>query len=103
MGRSRSGGRRRLLLAGTLAPPQRPPRRLPHILVVDDNREIRESLALFLKKSGRRALTADNAEAARKALKEGIKEGDSLRMKPAEDVNDEDIKGLIAYVRAFKK
>ena len=42
----------------------------PHILVVDDNREIRESLALFLKKNGRRASVAENAEAARKAIKE---------------------------------
>ena len=42
----------------------------PHILVVDDNRDIRESLAQFLKKNGRRATTAENAEAARKAIKE---------------------------------
>src|SRR5688572_32888274 len=42
----------------------------PHILVVDDHREIRESLALFLKKNGRRATAAENAEAARKAIKE---------------------------------
>jgi two-component system OmpR family response regulator len=42
----------------------------PHILVVDDHREIRESLALFLRKNGRRATAVDSAEAARKAIKE---------------------------------
>ena len=42
----------------------------PHILVVDDHREIRESLAQFLKKNGRRATAVDSAEAARKAIKE---------------------------------
>ncbi len=43
----------------------------PHILVVDDHREIRESLAQFLRKHGRRATAVANAEAARKALKDG--------------------------------
>lgn len=43
----------------------------PHILVVDDHREIRDSLVQFLKKNGRRASPAENAEAARAALKEG--------------------------------
>ena len=42
----------------------------PHILVVDDNREIRESLAQFLRKNGRRATAVDSAESARKAIKE---------------------------------
>ncbi|MBI3438098.1 MAG: response regulator [Proteobacteria bacterium] len=42
----------------------------PHILVVDDHREIRESLAQFLRKNGRRATAVDSAEAARKAIKE---------------------------------
>lgn len=42
----------------------------PHILVVDDHREIRESLAQFLRKHGRRATAVESAEAARKALKE---------------------------------
>ncbi|MGE3142318.1 MAG: response regulator [Hyphomonadaceae bacterium] len=42
----------------------------PHILVVDDNRDIRESLVLFLKKNGKRASAVENAEAARKALRE---------------------------------
>jgi cytochrome c553 len=38
-----------------------------------------------------------------KAIKEGIKDGDNTKMKPAEGLNDEDIKALVAYVRAFKK
>ena len=38
-----------------------------------------------------------------KAIKEGIKDGDKTKMKPAEGLSDEDIKGLVAYVRAFKK
>lgn len=42
----------------------------PHILVVDDHREIRESLAQFLRKNGRRATAVESAEAARKAIKE---------------------------------
>ena len=42
----------------------------PHILVVDDHRDIRESLAQFLTKHGRRATAVANAEAARKAIQE---------------------------------
>lgn len=42
----------------------------PHILVVDDHREIRESLAQFLRRNGRRATAVESAEAARAALKE---------------------------------
>lgn len=38
-----------------------------------------------------------------KSVKEGIKEGDKIRMKPAEGITDEDIKALVAYVRTFKK
>lgn len=43
-------------------------------------------------------------DAAFKAIKEGLKndEGKSL-MKPAEGLSDDDIKGLIAYMRSFKK
>lgn len=41
-----------------------------HILVVDDHRDIRESLAQFLTKNGRRATPVANAEAARKAIHE---------------------------------
>ncbi len=40
---------------------------------------------------------------ATKAIKEGIKDGDKTKMKPAEDVTDEDIKALVAKVRAFAK
>ncbi len=43
-------------------------------------------------------------EAAIKAIKEGLKdkEGKSL-MKPSEGISDEDIKGLVAYMRKFKQ
>jgi mono/diheme cytochrome c family protein len=43
-------------------------------------------------------------DAAVKAIKEGVKdaEGKSL-MKPSEDLSDSDIKGLVAYMRTFKK
>jgi len=43
-------------------------------------------------------------DAAVKAIKEGLKdkEGKTL-MKPAEDVSDDDIKALVAYMRSFKK
>jgi two-component system OmpR family response regulator len=42
---------------------------LPHILVVDDARDIREPLARYLKENGYRATPAENAAAARRALK----------------------------------
>src|SRR5512133_1059534 len=38
-----------------------------------------------------------------KAIKEGVKDGDKTRMKAAENVNDADIKALVAHVRLFKK
>jgi mono/diheme cytochrome c family protein len=38
-----------------------------------------------------------------KAIKEGVKDGEKLRMKPAEGVSDEEIKALVAYVRGLKK
>jgi mono/diheme cytochrome c family protein len=43
-------------------------------------------------------------DAAIKAIKEGFKdkEGKTL-MKPSEGISDEDIKGLVAYMRKFKK
>jgi mono/diheme cytochrome c family protein len=43
-------------------------------------------------------------DVAVKAIKEGLKdaEGKTL-MKPAEDLSDADIKGLVAYMRTFKK
>ncbi|MTI42752.1 two-component system OmpR family response regulator [Roseibium hamelinense] len=40
-----------------------------HILVVDDHRDIRETLARYLVKNGLRATTAESAAHARKALK----------------------------------
>lgn len=43
-------------------------------------------------------------EAAIKAIKEGVKDKDDKQvMKPAEGLSDADIKGLVAYMRAFKK
>jgi cytochrome c553 len=39
---------------------------------------------------------------ALKSVKEGITEGDKVKMKPAEGLSDSDIKGLIAYMRTFK-
>jgi len=40
---------------------------------------------------------------ATKAIKEGIKDGDRTKMKPAEGLTDDDIKALVAKVRSFKK
>jgi len=43
-------------------------------------------------------------DAAFKAIKEGLKnKDDKTLMKPAEGLTDEDIKGLVAYMRTFKK
>ena len=42
--------------------------------------------------------------AATKAIKEGLKDKeDKVLMKPTEGLSDDDIKGLVGYVRAFKK
>ncbi len=41
----------------------------PHILVVDDHRDIRDPLAQYLKKNGFRAMTADGGAALRAAVK----------------------------------
>ena len=38
-----------------------------------------------------------------KAIKEGVKDGDKTRMKAVEGLSDEEMKALVAYVRAFKK
>jgi cytochrome c553 len=40
-----------------------------------------------------------------KAIKEGVKEKDSdkTKMKAFADLSDDEIKGLVAYIRAFKK
>ena len=43
-------------------------------------------------------------DGAVKAIKEGLKDKDGKSlMKPAEGMSDEDIKGLVAYMRSFKK
>jgi mono/diheme cytochrome c family protein len=42
-------------------------------------------------------------EQAAKAIKEGVKAKGKEVMKPIENASDEDIRGLIAYVRAFAK
>jgi cytochrome c553 len=43
-------------------------------------------------------------DAACKAIKEGLKDKDGKTlMKPAESLSDDDIKGLVAYMRKFKK
>jgi cytochrome c553 len=43
-------------------------------------------------------------EAAIKAIKEGYKNKEGKQvMKPSEDLSDEEIKGLVAYMRKFKK
>ena len=41
----------------------------PHILVVDDARDILEPLARYLKENGYRATAAENASVARRALR----------------------------------
>ena len=38
-----------------------------------------------------------------KAIKEGVKKDDKTIMKAFSDLSDEQVKGLVAYVRAFKK
>ncbi|MCX6930365.1 MAG: cytochrome c [Verrucomicrobia bacterium] len=38
-----------------------------------------------------------------KAIKEGVKDGEKTRMKAVEGLSDEEMKALVAYVRAFKK
>ena|ERR1035438_2386036 len=38
-----------------------------------------------------------------KAIKEGVKDGEKVRMKAAEGLSDDEMKALVTYVRAFKK
>ncbi len=38
-----------------------------------------------------------------KAIKEGVKDGEKLKMKAAEGLNDDEMKALVAYVRTLKK
>ena len=43
-------------------------------------------------------------DTAFKSIKEGLKDkDDKTLMKPSEGLSDEDIKGLVAYMRTFKK
>lgn len=42
-------------------------------------------------------------DAAYKAIKEGLAKDDKTLMKPAEGLSDDQIKGLIAYMRSFKR
>ena len=43
-------------------------------------------------------------EAATKAMKEGVKDKDGkVVMKPFEDLTDDQVKALVAYMRSFKK
>ena len=47
--------------------------------------------------------TALKDDAAFKSIKEGIKDGDTVKMKPADGLSDDEIKALVAHVRKFKK
>ena len=38
-----------------------------------------------------------------KSIKEGVKEDDKTKMKAFSDLSDDEVKALVAYVRAFKK
>ena len=40
----------------------------PHLLVVDDTRDVRDALRQYLQKQGYRVTTADSAQAARREL-----------------------------------
>jgi cytochrome c553 len=42
-------------------------------------------------------------DAMLKAIKEGVKDGEKVRMKAAEGLSDEEMKALVAYVRTLKK
>ena len=60
------------------------------------------------KKAGAKDLTDPKVKAEMKdeksfkAIKEGIKDGDKTKMKPAEGLSDDDIKALVAHVKTFK-
>jgi len=61
------------------------------------------------KQSGARDYTDPKVQAditdekATKAMKEGVKVKGKEVMKPAENISDEEIKGLVAHIRAFAK
>ena len=60
------------------------------------------------KKAGVKDLTDPKVQAgftdekAFKAVKEGVKDGDKVKMMPAEKLTDDEIKALVAFVRALK-
>ena len=69
------------------------PDKIPNVLVVDDAREMRESLVRYLQKNGLRAVGAENAIAARKLFRTNIFDLVILDiLMPGED-------GLSFYVR----
>ncbi len=38
-----------------------------------------------------------------KAIKDGIKDGDKVKMKGFPDLSEDEVKGLVAYIRSMKK
>jgi cytochrome c553 len=42
-------------------------------------------------------------DAMLKAIKEGVKDGEKVRMKPVEGMTDDEMKALVKFVREFKK
>ncbi len=42
-------------------------------------------------------------DAMAKAIKDGVKEGETVKMKAFADLSDDEVKALVAYTRAFKK
>ena len=44
-----------------------------------------------------------NDEKMTKSIKDGVKDGDKTRMKAFGDLSDDEVKALVAYVRALKK
>ena len=58
---------------------------------------------LGIKDQSDAAVQALKDEEMFKAIKEGVKDGDKVKMKPAENLSDDEIKALVAHVRSFKK
>jgi cytochrome c6 len=42
-------------------------------------------------------------EKAFKSIKDGIKDGEKVKMQPVTNLTDDDIKALVSYLRSFKK
>jgi cytochrome c553 len=53
--------------------------------------------------SDAKVLDALTDDAAFKAVKEGVKDNDKVVMKASDNLSDDDIKALVAYMRTFKK